>query len=338
MTRQSPTVAADPRAHGLSTEVLLCTYNGAPFIVEQLESVLRQTTRVTKISIYDDRSSDGTVVRIHEFVNQLSPHDQQLFEIQVNSSTLGYARNFINAIEHATQDILFLCDQDDVWEPQKVEDLLKLLLDSPSDMVFSDGVLIDESGREFDRMTVLQSYGLTTNEHVVDYFREHAFELLMKRNYVNGAAAAIRRASAHSALPLPCDMPHDYWLAIWCSLHGGVVATPRVLYRYRQHRHNVIGIGSSNPIYEWLGIWRHPNAPRERELRIWRAVTNRIEKLPCSKQIDGARRKLEWLTRVVSRDKSFTRAWEIVKSALNGTYRQYSGRASLLRDLVSLIK
>jgi glycosyltransferase involved in cell wall biosynthesis len=333
-----PVIAAAPKGHNLTTEVLLCTYNGAPFVVEQLESVLRQTTRVTRISIYDDRSSDDTVVRIHDFLNQLPPDDQQLFTIQVNSSNLGYASNFINAIEHATQDVLFLCDQDDIWEPQKVEYFLELFQDFAPDMVFSDGTLIDESGQELDRFTVLQSYGLGKTENDIVHFREHAFELLMKRNYVNGAAAAIRRDRAHSALPLPCDMPHDYWLALWSSLHGGVVATPRSLYRYRQHPHNVIGLGSSNLIYEWLGIWRHPNAPRERELRIWDAVTTRIESLPCSKQIDAARRKLDWLTRVVSRDKSFARGLEIAKSALNGTYRQYSGKDSFLRDLVSLIK
>ena len=99
-----------------------------------------------------------------------------------------------------------------------------------------------------------------------------------------------------------------------------------------------IGIGSSNPLYEWLGIWRQPNAPRERELRIWKAVTDRIATLPCPRQVDAARRKLDWLTRVVSRDKSVSRGLEIAKSALNGNYRIYSGKDSFLRDVVSLIK
>jgi hypothetical protein len=91
-------------------------------------------------------------------------------------------------------------------------------------------------------------------------------------------------------------------------------------------------------MYEWLGIWRQPNVPRERELRIWRAVTTRIENLACSKEIDAARRKLDWLTRVVSREKSFSRALEIARSRLNGNYRRYSAKDSFLRDLVSLIK
>lgn len=335
MTRQPATDAA-ASTHDPTTEILLCTYNGAPFIVEQLQSILHQTTSVTKISIYDDCSSDDTVVRIHKFVNRLPSAEQQLFAVHVNASNLGYVRNFSNAINHATQDILFLCDQDDIWEPQKVETLLELCREPGPDMVFSDGALIDESGRQLDRTTVLQSYGLGQND--IAHFRERSFELLLKRTYVNGAALAIRRGAAQSALPLPGEMPHDYWLAIWCSLHGGIVATPRILYRYRQHRHNVFGIGSSNPVYEWLGIWRHPNAPREWELRAWRAITNRIDKLPCPKHIDAAHRKLDWLTRVVSRDKSFTRGLEILKSVLNGSYRHYSSKDSFLRDLVSLIR
>ena len=260
-----------------------------------------------------------------------------MFQVQVNVRNLGYSRNFVNAIERATADILFLCDQDDIWEAPKVESFLHLFHEYGPDMVFSDGSLIDESGRKFERTTVLKSYGLSRQR--ISRFRDDAFQLLLKRNYVNGAAAAIRRIAAQDALPLPCDMPHDYWLAIWCSLHAGIVATPQPLYRYRQHHRNVIGIGSSNPIYVWLGIWRHPTAPRARELHIWEAVTNRIANLPCENQVEAARRKVHWLSRLAAGDRrNLLRAYEILKSALNGSYRRYSHKYSFLRDMVSLLK
>ena len=318
-------------------EVLVCTYNGAPFVVEQLQSIVAQTTRVNKISIYDDKSSDDTLSRVQEFVNQLPLNHRRLFTIHVNSTNLGYARNFIEAVANATEDILFLCDQDDVWEPRKVETFLGLFNEHSPDMVFSDGSLIDESGRASNRMTVLESYGLSRKR--ISRFPDDAFDLLMKRNYINGAAAAIRKVAAQEALPLPCDMPHDYWLAIWCSLHGGIVATPQTLYRYRQHNRNVIGAGSSNPLYVWLGIWRQPNAPREREFRIWKAVTDRMAGFSRPEQLEAACRKLDWLSRVVPRHRnSFSRSVEIMKSALDGSYRHYSAKHSLLRDIVSLIR
>ena len=121
----------------LSTEVILCTYNGARFISEQLESIARQTRPVDKISIRDDRSSDDTVGRIHEFIARQGPDDQRRFDLQVNESNLGYARNFCNAIAESTKDLLFLCDQDDIWDPLKVETLAELFKQHQTDMIFS---------------------------------------------------------------------------------------------------------------------------------------------------------------------------------------------------------
>jgi glycosyltransferase involved in cell wall biosynthesis len=322
----------------LTSEVVLCTYNGAEFVIEQVQSILRQTKRVDRISIYDDRSTDDTVPKIRSFVQQLSPDDQRLFKIDINERNLGYARNFSQAIGRSTEDTLFLCDQDDIWEPAKVEVFLDLFEKHDPDMVFSDGSLIDESGRRLCRASVLESYGLTRT--LTSSFRHRAFGLLTKRNYIAGSAAAVARRAAQAALPLPCDMPHDYWLAIWCSLHKGIVGTPLQLYRYRQHGNNVIGgVISSNPLHVLLGIWRQPDAPRERELRIWKAVTERIATLPCRDQIETAQRKLEWLSRVVpSEKKTLPRVVQIAKSAFDGSYRRHSAPHAFLRDVVSLIK
>jgi glycosyltransferase involved in cell wall biosynthesis len=319
-----------------TTEVLLCTYNGARFIVEQLQSILKQTTRVNKISIYDDQSSDHTVSLIRQFVAGLPSKDQRLFTITVNPRNVGYAENYMNAISQSTEDVLFLSDQDDIWEPTKAEISLSLFHQHNPDMVFSDGLLIDKTGQEVNPMTVLRSYGLSKQE--ILQFRQRAFEMLLKRNYINGAASAVRRIAAQSALPLPCDMPHDYWLAIWCALHGGIVATPQKLYRYRLHDSNAIGIGTGKFLYQMLGIWRHAGAPRERDLRIWKAVTERIGGLSCEKQAEAARRKLDWLIRVTGDKNSFWRGFEILRSAVNGSYRRYSGQQSMLRDIVSLIR
>lgn len=321
-----------------TSEVVVCTYNGSAYVVQQLSSIVEQTTTVNKISIYDDRSSDDTVSRIENFVSGLPLNKQRLFTIEINQKNLGYAQNFINAIGKATQDILFLCDQDDIWEPNKVEVLLALFSENGPDMVFSDGLLIDHAGRQLGQRSILASYGLS--EQDILSFRNRAFERLMKRNYVPGAAAAIRRQAAQAAVPLPCDMPHDYWLAIWSSLHKGLVAVPETLYRYRQHQHNVIGgMGSNNLAYLFLGIWRQPSAPRERELRIWKAITSRISEFACQKRVEAARCKLNWLSRIVADDKrNIARAYEIVKSALNGSYHRYSPKYAFWRDMMSLIK
>ena len=239
----------------------------------------------------------------------------------------------------ATEDIIFLCDQDDIWEPEKVASLLSLFEKYEPDMVFSDGSLVDQFGKDMQRPSVLHSYGLTRDQ--VSSFHENAFERLLKRNYINGAASAVRRTTAQNALPLPCEMPHDFWLAIWCSLHKGIVGTPEKLYRYRQHQDSVIGMGGSNMLYLWLGIWRHPRQPRERDLRIWKAVTERISILETesASRIPTACMKVAWLTRILSEDNGVLKKFfEILKSTLAGNYRRYSAGNAFLRDMISLFR
>lgn len=321
----------------VTTEVILCTYNGSAFIAEQLLSILEQTSSITKISIYDDQSSDDTVAVIHEFVCQRPAQQQELFNIQINSANLGYALNFCQGIENATEDLLFLCDQDDIWEAEKVAIFLKLFEKHGADMIFSDGICIDSTGQPLRHKSVLGSYGLRKYE--IENFVAHAFDHLIKRNYINGAAAAIRRTAAQAALPLPCDMPHDYWLAIWCSLNNGIVASHRGLYQYRLHLNNAVGIGSGNWFYRWLGIWRQPTAPRDREFRTWQAITQRIATLPSKKEFQQSQLKLGFLALVSSNNKNkWSRCFAILRFLMNGSYQKYSSNQGLLRDILSLLK
>src|SRR5436309_1426538 len=105
----------------LSTEVIVCTFNGEQFVVEQLRSILNQSQTVDSIVIQDDQSVDDTVGRIYTFINGLKGEDARKFQVRINEENLGYAQNFVTAIERSTADILFLCDQDDVWERDKVK-------------------------------------------------------------------------------------------------------------------------------------------------------------------------------------------------------------------------
>lgn len=321
----------------MTTEVLVCTFNGARYIAEQLDSIFSQSASIDQISIYDDQSSDGTVERIHAYLAQLPEAQRERVRLEVNGTNLGYAGNFMQAIEKSTGEILFLCDQDDIWESSKVVRFLDAFRNSGADMVFSDGALIDAEGRRYSNATVLSSYGLG-RRHVLR-FQSHAFVLLSKRNYINGCAAAVRRSAALQALPLPCDMPHDYWLALWCSVNGGVYALAEPLYRYRQHAHNVVGIGSSHPLYAWLGIWRHPMKPRERELLIWTAVSQRITCSATERYAEHALRKKLWLGKVVPVTRGrLAKGAAILKSLLDGSYLTYADRTAVLRDIVSLIR
>src|SRR5258708_37621369 len=96
--------------------VAMCTYNGARFLPEQLESIAAQTKLPDELVVCDDRSTDGSVEIIRSFA-QRAPFEIRL---DINANNLGSTKNFEKAIGLCQGEIIALADQDDVWCPQKL--------------------------------------------------------------------------------------------------------------------------------------------------------------------------------------------------------------------------
>lgn len=316
---------------------MLCAYNGAAYIEEQLRSIFQQTRAVEKIVIYDDRSTDGTLDAVQQYVRTLPGHAGGVLSVAHNATRLGYSRNFAQGIERATGDVLFLCDQDDIWEPNKVERVLCALDGTRAALAFSDGRPIGPSGERLSSTSILASYGFQFDKAGADGIVP--LEALLPRNFVNGAAIAVRRGIAQSALPVPEDVPHDYWLALWAALNGGVLLLPERLYRYRQHGANAIGLGPSNPVYAFLGMWRDPLGPRLREARRWRAICRRVHELGDIPEVRMMQRKAQWLAAAESSSASRRRylLW-VLASLMRGQYRAFAHGGAAWRDLIAVLR
>jgi len=100
----------------LFLSIALATYNGERYIGEQLDSILRQTRLPDELVVFDDASVDATQAIVLDFAR----HAPFPVRFQVNSVRLGSTRNFEMAIRACGGDIIFLCDQDDVWYPDKI--------------------------------------------------------------------------------------------------------------------------------------------------------------------------------------------------------------------------
>ena len=100
----------------MKISVALCTYNGETFIDQQINSILNQTLKVDEIVVCDDISKDNTIKIIQEY----SLKFPDIFKIYINESNIGSVKNFEKAISLCTGEIIFLSDQDDVWELNKV--------------------------------------------------------------------------------------------------------------------------------------------------------------------------------------------------------------------------
>lgn len=111
----------------LKTSVVISTYNGENYIIEQLESIRMQTVSVDEVIICDDCSKDNTVEIIWNYIKKHKLENN--WKIYVNQKNKGWIQNFHDLIYAAHNDVIFLCDQDDIWFKNKVEKMLTILED-----------------------------------------------------------------------------------------------------------------------------------------------------------------------------------------------------------------
>jgi glycosyltransferase involved in cell wall biosynthesis len=121
--------------------VVLCTYNGKKFLREQLDSLVAQTYPIYELIVQDDASTDDTAHLVEEYrCHYPSLH----LQYRSNPQQLGFNRNFLTAFQRATGDFIAVCDQDDIWEPQKLERLVSGIGDSM--LIFHNSTLFNETG------------------------------------------------------------------------------------------------------------------------------------------------------------------------------------------------
>lgn len=110
----------------MKISLLMSTYNGEKYIEEQLDSLLWQTRPIDEVMIIDDCSTDNTVNVIIKYIefHGLS----STWKVKVNSENKGWRNNFFDGMDLTSGDILFFCDQDDVWFKDKVEKVYNVLI------------------------------------------------------------------------------------------------------------------------------------------------------------------------------------------------------------------
>lgn len=120
--------------------VVMTTYNGSKYILEQMESIKKQTRRPDEVIIFDDNSGDDTAEIVKEYIidNKLDN-----WTLHINDFNLGWKRNFIEAIKCSTGELVFLSDQDDVWASTKIEKMVSCFAMNPSiQLLVSDSTII----------------------------------------------------------------------------------------------------------------------------------------------------------------------------------------------------
>lgn len=204
----------------MKISIALATYNGADFLTEQLNSIAAQSVLPDEIVISDDCSTDNTEVIINDFILRSS-----LNVVYVkNKSNMGYSANFNTALMKTSGDLVFLCDQDDVWFPNKIETILNLANTYPDILVFMNDALITDSA--------LNEAGLTK----IGQLRSGGFDMSM---FVMGCCMCVRRELLNLCLPIdPKYKAHDDWIAHFSDAFDSKLVIDTVLQYYRRHGKN----------------------------------------------------------------------------------------------------
>jgi rhamnosyltransferase len=263
--------------------VLLATYNGAPWLDEQLRSIVEQRDVRVSIVASDDQSADGTPELLHRWAKEAPVR-----VLPAAAGRLGAAGNFLRLLRDADLegfDFVALADQDDIWQLERLRRATTVLRERGIDGYSSDVAAFWPDGR---RRTLGKAYPQRASDHLFEPAGPGCTYVLSAQ-----LAAAAQRALRRDPQRFEGIGYHDWLLYAFARLHGfGWFIDSEAGVLYRQHGRNELGanLGTAAIARRWgrltSGWFRGqvlriatfwPGAPAELIARLQRlTVTDRL--------------------------------------------------------------
>lgn len=213
--------------------VVIATYNGEKYILEQIDSIYNQTVAADEVIICDDCSTDATVSLVKNYIAQNGCRNWRVIESKSNQ---GYCFNFYHGINEVNGDIIFLSDQDDVWLPQKIEKMVAAMADPTIMALSSRYIVIDGNGDE------IKDSGIPYLGDVFDdSIEDISVDSQIGCSWVRGFSMCFRSNIKQYMKPLDFKslLSHDWYISMLSSLVGRSCFLNTVLTKYRYHESNV---------------------------------------------------------------------------------------------------
>jgi glycosyltransferase involved in cell wall biosynthesis len=201
--------------------IAICTYNGSVYLQEQLDSIISQTYKNLEILIVDDNSTDVT----KEIILAYCQKDSRIIFFQ-NKSNLGYNKNFEKACHLCSGNYIAISDQDDIWEPNKIE-LMMNNWPAGSLLVYSlSGNFMDNN---FAGRTAAPKVRYTNIDNILK---------LVFNSPVHGHAFMFKKELLHRCLPFPSDIFYDWWMSMHAADAATIGCIQHTLTWHRHHSKN----------------------------------------------------------------------------------------------------
>lgn len=213
---------------GTFVSVAFASFNGEKFLRQQLDSLLAQTYSNFEIVISDDGSTDGT----HKILDEYQSKDNRI-KWSLNPSPNGFIKNFERVIGSCKGEIIFLCDQDDIWYPEKIGTHINVYQETRVSWVYNKVVLVDENDKETGYL----------EDTLKDYYTKERKKLLYYTwgSCILGCATSYRAKDLHEVMPIGKYAPaHDSWIQLALYLKKSFFID-EYLQSYRIHENNTAG-------------------------------------------------------------------------------------------------
>lgn len=322
----------------LHISVAMCTYNGSQFLPEQLASIARQTRMPDELVVCDDGSVDCTIEILRAFANSVS------FPVRIfcNDTNLGSTKNFEKAIGLCVGDLIALCDQDDIWMPEKLAYQVQMMeSDSELGGVFSDAELVNDQSRLLGTR-LWDGFRFTPREQ--KRFRNgEEIPVLLRWNVVTGATLIFRADLRQKFAPIPTCWHQDGWITWMIVLYSKLRFIEEPLIHYRIHANQQVGveIGElSRKLSRWQRLKRGKLEERANQLSTAKEIMELTRRLDDKKDpkglkvIPALRLKAQFLTDRGMPYKSKLFRIKTILRHTNDYHRFDVGWKCLLRDII----
>lgn len=202
-----------------------------------------------EIIISDDCSSDGTFEFLNEYANS---HSDYNIVIVKNCGEHGVTKNFENAYNNSTADILFFADQDDVWKQDKVEIFVKAFERYPEcGLVFSDAIITDDKLNSIDKTAWDYFFPdvrdfLSESEIYTIIDTDYFVKRIKRVNVIPGMCMAVKNGILKNVVPFNSDLLQDEIISMYFSINSKICCVNKAEAYYRQHEDNVVGVSGNS--------------------------------------------------------------------------------------------
>lgn len=205
--------------------VLLATFNGVSFLDQQLISLYEQQDVEVEVFVNDDGSVDGTMKILETWKKK------GLIVSITESLGVGSTKAFLRLLQQCNEKpFIAFCDQDDIWEPNKLAMQIQLCQEDVPTLVFSRRKYLHSSGK---------SVGISSSLKKSPSFGNALIENIAPGNTILLNLPAIKVVNSYV---FPDVAHYDSWIYLLISNFGTCKNINEPLVQYRIHENNQVGI------------------------------------------------------------------------------------------------